>query len=252
MERQLAENTRNELSGLVLPGHKGYLSHLVDLKKRRGAGPIPYFFDDFGHELGAHVLRKGDADVVMGFLGDLAREVGTHELEIVLEGGGGEDERTTVYARLRGENLPNTALSVELYFITAPWQGKPEVTRSVRVFTEGMNFNPEQYHNSDEYEAWGRALSQINRNSYRNVAKKTDGGRIYFETYANTNPNPGPFGGVVTLNEIFDRTVSCARAVEHAYLATKEFQAIRDTHIGDLAARILAVIPGPAEGKAAG
>ena len=62
----------NSLSRTILPGHKTFWEYLLKNGKKND---FSYTLNEFGWELGIYLLRKKDADIVMRFLGDVARTI---------------------------------------------------------------------------------------------------------------------------------------------------------------------------------
>jgi len=173
-------HVRNSLSGVSSPGHKIFREYLLEHGKRND---FSYTLDEFGWELGVYSLRKRDADIVMGFLGDLARTVGAEKLTIK-----SYDREDVPFARLKGNKFPHTSVEFRLAFM---WAHAGSIAHGAQASSNIIYQNLEEYQGSDEYVAWRQALEEIRKRnegslSPQGVLRLEESSKTHFE--AETNP----------------------------------------------------------------
>jgi hypothetical protein len=143
-------NTQNSLSGARLPGYSLLYNQIVECNERNRIWTL----EEFGWQLGAYALRKADADVVMGFLGDLARAVGTEKLTL-----GFDKEAKIPVVWLEGSNFPNVGVYTKLGLGE---NNVSSVASSSGAESKTIWMNLSEYDGNNEiYQGWKTALSSL-------------------------------------------------------------------------------------------
>jgi len=233
--------TENFLSGISLTGHGSFREYLLKNGKK---GDFHYDLDQFHHELRTSSLRKDDAGAVVDFLGEFMESIGASKLRIVSY----EDQKKTLFAFIRGNKFPKVAVEFDLGFM------EPSafiINHGVGLKSDPLHLDLEKYKGSEEYVAWEIAKSRIENEAKEGLLN----GKIeiiydeqttnLFTFGAKTNKEPGaktnkePFlGKIFTLDNLIERTVIAADAIERAYLATQNLPRLHHQRIEKLAEQL--------------
>ncbi|MFH1970931.1 MAG: hypothetical protein ABIJ05_00910 [Patescibacteria group bacterium] len=224
---------RNSLSGVSMLRHQAFREYLLEHGKDRD---FSYTLDEFGWELGINSLRKGDADIVMGFLSDVAKTIGTESLEIRTQEG-----NDLPFAKFKGEKFPNTSIELRLEFMQ-PYAGF--VTHGAEACSDTIYSDLTRYQGSDEHVAWEQALKEIckrtSEGSKEGIQWLEEAGKLHFKAETSTQND---FQYTLSLTEIFNRTVDITRAVEQSHQATKRMMKLYDDRISGLAQKMMQQAP---------
>jgi len=203
------EDEGNYLSRPRLALFKTFQTYLIKSSQK----PIPYTFEEFGHDLGAYALRRTDADKVMGFLNNFGEKLGTSGLEITAE------ENKSPQAFFKGTNFPKTLIKLDLEFLLAG----NRIVASANVTSSICPIDLSDFKGKDYYEACQRILEQIKTNAkpYLDKGKKIESD--YNErgiTFSGCARISMPSPHHLTLSQITDNIIGVTKAVQDSFTAT--------------------------------
>lgn len=244
----IPQNTRNIIERPVLPGYSQFFQHLSASPEDKG---ISYTFDEFGWELGTYALRKVDADKVMAFLGELGRTIEAEEIITRFN----PAQAPVVW--LKGKKFSNAKAGIELGLRV---NYRINVVSSSRAESKVLEVVPKQYESSEDYSAWERAIRLLSQKGETSLQEIKDSllehnlgmsleGVAGVRFFANTDMNIRKIRDRIgihiyddyhlSLNEIFDRTITAIELVNEAYLVTERLPKLKNQRIDSLTARLI-------------